>query len=168
MFEQTDYSEYQPMNKPKLDVNNLADKQRKQDHLYSDIMGSDLSLAQSQSKKNLGLKSNEVSAASNWAQQDVRAQIGKDYTTYSSKDQKHSQLRSALDNHEYVASPVRQVEQPDNSVQVVVPGKQTMATKMKDLSSDVLGTGNTIQHYNAADRQTLIVDLDVKGLPTSA
>ena len=28
VFEQTDYSEYQPMNKPKLDINNLADKQR--------------------------------------------------------------------------------------------------------------------------------------------
>ena len=65
MFEQTDYSEYQPMNRPKLDVNNLADKQRKQDHLYSDILGN--SLAGSKSQKNIGLKSSEVSAASNWS-----------------------------------------------------------------------------------------------------
>jgi len=43
-----------------------------------------------------------------------------------------------------------------------------MATKIKDLSSDVLGTGNTIQHYNAADRQTMVVDLDVRGLPPTA
>ena len=39
-----------------------------------------------------------------------------------------------------------------------------MATKMKDLSSDILGTGNTSQAYNQADRETVIVDLDVRGL----
>lgn len=65
MFEQTDYSEYQPMNKPKLDINNMADNQRKQDHLYSDILGS--SSAGTKSQKTLGLKSSEVSAASNWS-----------------------------------------------------------------------------------------------------
>lgn len=36
---------------------------------------------------------------------------------------------------------------------------------MRDLSSDVLGTGNTIQHYHNAEKQTVVVDLDVKGLP---
>lgn len=108
MFDQTDYSEYQPMNKPKLDINNLADKHRKQDHLYSDILGSSSNGTKSQ--KNIGLKSTEVSAASNWSQQDVKAQIKKDYANYNHKDQHHNQLRSALDNHDYVASPVRQME----------------------------------------------------------
>jgi len=40
-----------------------------------------------------------------------------------------------------------------------------MATKLKDLSSDVLGTGNTINHYSNANKETIVVDLDVKGLP---
>jgi hypothetical protein len=43
-----------------------------------------------------------------------------------------------------------------------------MATKIRDLSSNVLGTGNAIEHYNAADKQTLVVDLDVRGLPPNA
>ena len=39
VFEQTDYSEYVPMKKTCVDINNLTDKQRKQDHMYSDILG---------------------------------------------------------------------------------------------------------------------------------
>ena len=65
VFDQTDYSEYQPLNKPKLDVNNLADKHRQKDHLYSDILGGN---GNSSSQKNIGLKSNEVSSSSNWDQ----------------------------------------------------------------------------------------------------
>lgn len=44
------------------------------------------------------------------------------------------------------------MEEQDNSVRVTVPGTHSMATKIKDLSSDVLCTGNTIQHYNAAEK----------------
>jgi hypothetical protein len=35
----TDYSEYVPMKKTSLDMNNLNDKARKGDHMYSDILG---------------------------------------------------------------------------------------------------------------------------------
>lgn len=36
---------------------------------------------------------------------------------------------------------------------------------MRDLSSNILGTGNTIQHYQNVDKPTVVVDFDVKGLP---
>jgi hypothetical protein len=39
VFELTDYSQYQPMKKKQLDINNMRDKQRKNDHMYSDILG---------------------------------------------------------------------------------------------------------------------------------
>ncbi|CDW87720.1 UNKNOWN [Stylonychia lemnae] len=162
VFDLTDYSEYQPMNKPKLDINNLADNQRKQNHLYSDILGSEGQNTMSQ--RNVGLKNNDNGPNNTWSQSDGKSQK-KDQNTYNTKDQKHSQLKSSLDTHNYDASPVRQTEQQDNSISVTIPGKHSMATKLKDLSSDVLGTGNTINHYNAADRETVLVDLDVKGLP---
>jgi len=56
-------------------------------------------------------------------------------------------LRSALDTHNYEASPIRETE-VDNGPQVTVPGKHSRATKIRDLSSDILGTGNTIQAYS--------------------
>ena len=31
---------------------------------------------------------------------------------------------------------------------VIIPGKQSRATKIRDLSSDILCTGNTLQNYN--------------------
>ena len=37
--EGTDYSHFAPMSKSKHDINNLADQKRKQDHMYSDILG---------------------------------------------------------------------------------------------------------------------------------
>ena len=39
MFDLPDYAEHVPMKKKVLDVNNLKDKQRQSDHLYSDLFG---------------------------------------------------------------------------------------------------------------------------------
>lgn len=47
---------------------------------------------------------------------------------------------------------------------MTIPGQHSRATKIRDLSSDILGTGNAISAYSMADKQTVIVDLDVKGL----
>lgn len=119
------------------------------------------------SQRNVGLKNNENGAGSTWSQSEGKSQK-KDQGTYNIKEQKHSQLKSSLDTHNYDASPMIQQEQQDNSISVTIPGKSSMATKIKDLSSDVLGTGNTINHYNAAERETVLVDLDVRGLPSHA
>ena len=61
-------------------------------------------------------------------------------------------MKSSLDTHDYDASPVIQNQKPETSYNVTIPGTNSMATKLKDLSSDVLGTGNTIKHYQNADK----------------
>ena len=38
VFEQTDYQGYAPLSKKKVDLDNLGDKKRQQDHLYSDVL----------------------------------------------------------------------------------------------------------------------------------
>lgn len=44
-----------------------------------------------------------------------------------------------------------------------------MATKMRDLSSDIHGIGESMQkHYDADVSKTQVIDLDVKGLPGHA
>jgi hypothetical protein len=40
VFEMTDYAEYAPMKKATIDFNNMNDKKRKNDHMFSDILGS--------------------------------------------------------------------------------------------------------------------------------
>ncbi len=47
--------------------------------------------------------------------------------------------------------------------------KASKATKIRDLSSDILGTGESLQkHFDADLSKTQIVDLDLKGLPQNA
>jgi len=36
----TDYAEYAPMKKTNVDFNNMNEAKRKNDHMYSDILGS--------------------------------------------------------------------------------------------------------------------------------
>lgn len=44
-----------------------------------------------------------------------------------------------------------------------------MATKIRDLSSDILGTGESLQkHIDADNGKNQVIDLDLKGLPASA
>lgn len=44
-----------------------------------------------------------------------------------------------------------------------------MATKIRDLSSDILGTGDSLQkHVDADNSKNLVVELDLKGLPAGA
>lgn len=47
--------------------------------------------------------------------------------------------------------------------------KRSMATKIRDLSSDILGTGESIQkHIDADNTKNQVIDLDLKGLPPTA
>jgi len=66
--------------------------------MYSDILGQPS--AHSQSQRNVGLKSSDVS---NWSQaQETRSQTGRECGGgYSTKTQKHAQLKSALDTHNF-------------------------------------------------------------------
>ena len=42
--------------------------------------------------------------------------------------------------------------------------KSSRATKIRDLSSDILGTGNTLNKFNQETKGD-IIDLDLKALP---
>jgi hypothetical protein len=66
--------------------------------MYSDIMGSKQGLGGVRSPirkvdPDLHLASN------NWSMADLKTQLNKDYTKYSTKNQKHDQLKSTLDTH---------------------------------------------------------------------
>jgi len=77
------------MKKNGLDINNLNAKRRANDHMYSDILGSNSQIGgnvKSPGKKpaqDLHLSSNS------WSTADLKNQLKKDYTTYSSKNLKH-------------------------------------------------------------------------------
>lgn len=47
---------------------------------------------------------------------------------------------------------------------MTIPGPPATATKMRDLSSDILGTGDSIAKYQQANAKSTVVDLDLKGL----
>jgi hypothetical protein len=40
VFDLPEYSEHMPLKKKTIDINNVADKKRKKDHMFSDIIGS--------------------------------------------------------------------------------------------------------------------------------
>lgn len=80
----TDYSEYQPMKRTNVDFNNMNDTKKKGDHLYSDILGG--SSNQREMKSPMKKNDNLVSTTSDWQTADIKQQIRKDYTHYSSKD----------------------------------------------------------------------------------
>jgi len=101
VFEQTDYTEYAPMRRSQMDFNNMATKQRADDHMFSDILGQ----GGYRRPKTPGRKLDKdlVLASNSWSTQDTKAQIKKDYTNYDRKGQKYTQLRSSLDTHEFPA-----------------------------------------------------------------
>jgi len=71
------------MKKKRLDINNINDKKRKNDHLYSDIFGNEGSVRSPTGTKKAG---DLVLSTNDWATADVKQQIKKDYTNYTTKD----------------------------------------------------------------------------------
>ena len=70
----------------------------------------------------------------------------KDYSGYLAKGQKKDQLRSSLDTHVYHdfdSRSVSQLQSPEKP-SMNVNCKQSRATKLRDLSSNVLGTNDDI------------------------
>lgn len=76
-------------------------------------------------------------------------------------------MKSSLDTHTYDSEQFRQCKTEVDQDPITIQGKTSRATKVKDLSSDILGTGNTLSKYNEI-KQTTVVDLDVAGLPEHA
>jgi hypothetical protein len=70
------------MEKSKYDANNMQDEHRKKDHMYSDIHGTGARPAE---KGGLKGQSDLVLSTNSWSNSNVKGQISKDYTGYSTR-----------------------------------------------------------------------------------
>lgn len=104
VFDLPDYAEHVPMKKKVLDINNVKDKQRQNDHLYSDLFGQSgtshkapvtPAKAQSTTAKNTGTGKKPT--------------VGREAPGFNRKVAKFGNLKSALDNHDYDAQPNRPI-----------------------------------------------------------
>lgn len=79
---------------------------------------------------------------------------------------KFEQMRSALDTHEYEAQPYKAVQDEPMSPEktLTLSCKKSTAVKVRDLSSNVFGTGDSLTKYAQPGSETILVDLDIKGL----
>lgn len=79
-----------------------------------------------------------MNAGTNYARRSAR----KDYSNYNSRGSKFDNLASALDTHDYgaLAKPVlnKSVDKAARSSKINISGKQTRATKVKELASQVM------------------------------
>jgi hypothetical protein len=74
-----------------------------------------------------------------------------------------------LDNHNYEAELARIPEESNETsdkVDYKIPGKKDRVTKVKELSSNILGN-DTASKFAQSNNETTIVDLDLKGLPAN-
>mmetsp|Transcript_5178 Transcript_5178/g.3870 ORF Transcript_5178/g.3870 Transcript_5178/m.3870 type:complete len:142 (+) Transcript_5178:197-622(+) len=79
-------------------------------------------------------------------------------------------MRSALDTHDYKEydSRSQSVLQSPEKPRMNIQAKQSRATKLRDLSSNVLGNNDDIQkHFEADNSKNVIVDWDLKDLPST-
>lgn len=170
VFDLPEYADHVPMKKKRVDMNNLTDNQRKKDHMYSDILGSSGNGGKAQ-KTTRKKTCDELHMAGNqWSTPNTK-QMKKDYSGYLAKNQKKDQLRSSLDTHTYpeveyqVSAANITPEKPNLSLNV----KQSKATKLRDLSSNILGVSDNLQqHFDADNNKNTVVDLDLKNLPRHA
>ena len=85
VLEQTDYSNYAPLSKNKVDMNNLyAKPDQPSGSPRKKVANPDLGFA-----------------TGNWTNTDTKGQIKKDYSNYDRKDMKQMQMASSLDDHGY-------------------------------------------------------------------
>ena len=87
---------------------------------------------------------------------DLKQQLNKDYTKYSTKNQKHDQLKSTLDTHLFEADPSQKrlpsepqqdLTESQGQSKITLTGKTSRAIKTRDLSSDILGLGNSLLKF---------------------
>jgi len=76
--------------------------------MYSDILGSKQGMGGVRSPNRKADPDLHL-ASNNWSMADLKQQLNKDYTQYSTKNQKFDQLKSTLDNHQYEANPTHRI-----------------------------------------------------------
>lgn len=90
---------------------------------------------------------------------------GRDAPNFDRKEAKVSNLKSSLDTYNYDPAQYQQEPEPVEKVEFNNISKKTTAIKVKELCSDVLGTGSAAAKYaNMDNKETVVVDLDLKNL----
>lgn len=152
VLEQTDYSQFTPMTKKAVDMNNLG-------HKPDGPLGSPKKKAQN---KDLG------SASGNWLNTDTKGQISKDYSNYNQKNMRQSELQSSLDGHGYAVSGAGAnvpVNDPAPAQYRNSNVRRTQQTKQDFLASSFAGHDSLKYHEKQNLAKQEVVDIDVRGLP---
>jgi hypothetical protein len=159
VFDLPEYGEYLQMTKKRVDINNLNDKKKQNDHLYSDILGQEKSFRSPLAKKSKFSGGNK--------------QHNKSVANLSSTvtEKKFGQQRSVLDTHDFEPAQYKVYESALSPKKSAAPlnlnVKQSTALKFRDLSSDIMGIGElgaASKYAQSNPQDTKIVDLAVKGL----
>lgn len=156
-----DYGAHKPFKKKKQEkADNVKDEERRTDHLYSDLFGQSGNGGRRSPQKK---RAHDLNEGTEFAKREVQ----KDYADFSSKGQKFNNLTSSLDTHTYRPMTAKPAPESYSGAETVqIPGKATQATKVKELSSSILGN-DFLSGYNK-QKKTAVVDLMVNGLPEDA
>lgn len=154
MLEQTDYSEYKPLNKRKADLNNIGHK------VDGPPMGSP------QKRPNKGL----VSSQSNWLNTtDMKKQSAKG-VSQNRIEMKQSEQRATFDRHSYRGGSVdtgideykmKKSEDVPTTVKVTAKEKQRFLSSHLN-EQDAFGEYTRTANYPKAGE---VIDIDIRGLP---
>ena len=152
VLEQTDYSQFAPMTKKSVDMNNY-------NHKPDGPHGS----------PNKKVQKELESASGNWLNTDTKGQIRKDYTDYNQKNMKQNEMQSSLDIHGYQPkraegpAPAENTNwKPDYKNEQV---RKTQQQKQAFLSSNFAGHDSLKYHESSNLAKQEVIDIDVRGLP---
>ncbi len=163
VLDATDYQGHAPMTKKKF-TDKADEAERRNNHNYSNALGTGPT-SPKKGPASPGRKPHPDLVG------DLKSELKKDFTGYDHKVQKRNQLSSALDTHSFTSpskqsGPAPKMQTPDKTGEMVK--KQSRAAKVRDLSSDLLGTGETTAKYLDKSHKNEVYDLDLKGLPANA
>ena len=103
-----------------------------------------------------------IHATRTWAEADIKKQINKNYQSYSTIGQKMNELKSTLDTHTYEPEILRQsvcgtsTISGENTGKVIACKTPSRVTKIKDLSSNLLGQDVYAKYANARDEAPVV------------
>lgn len=85
-------------------------------------------------------------------------------------------MKSSLDTHQFEADPTQRIQasevitdltESQGQSKITLTGKTSRAIKTRDLSSDILGVGNSLLKFQSQETNGAIVDLDLKQIPAN-
>lgn len=148
VLEQTDYSNFAPIAKKQVDMNNF---------------GKEMKITESPNKK----AHRDLHGVNHDWQYNNKEQIKKDYSNYTAKNQKHDFLRSNLDDHGYdLNRNMQNYDEYNEKLTKTIPSKNAnQDKKLKHLGSNLEGY-DPFSYYNHQTKGE-IVDFDLGNLPSN-